>query len=172
MPPAGPGRFSRRDERTQPIRSPDIDRPDLQYGQRQQLTEAQRIARVPRAPEPRVEPRPRGEPTLPGRLPSWLFEMPSAFPAEPVTAGLDVGPGPGSEVLSLRRPPEDIREQVLEYLATNFSNADAQMMLAQLREERARRALAERRRRSPAPTIPVPTNISVPQRASEEQEEG
>jgi len=166
-PPGGPGRFSRRSERTQPIREPDLDRPDIEYGQRQMLTEAQRIAPVPRAPEPRVEARPRGEPALPGRLPSFLFEMPTAFPEEPATAGLDIGPGPGSEILDLRQPPEDVREQVLEYLAANFGNADAKMMLAQMREERARAALPQARPPAPAPSLPMP--VRTPTRQEPEQ---
>lgn len=166
-PPAGPGRFSRRDERAQPIREPDIDRPDLDYGDRQRLTEAQRIAAVPRSPSPRPEPRPQGEPTLPGRLPPWLFQLPTAFPEEPPTAGLPLGPGPGPEALELRSPPEDVREQVLLYLAANYDNADAKMLLHQLREERAARRPVQTVE-APRPGIPVPVTAPEPAAAPEE----
>ncbi|HXF73157.1 MAG TPA: hypothetical protein VNO79_11165, partial [Actinomycetota bacterium] len=138
----------------------------------QRLTEAQRIAAVPRAPSPRPEPRPQGEPVLPGRLPPWLFEMPSAFPEEPVTAGLPFGPGPGPEALSLRQPPEDVREQVLLYLASNYQNADAKMMLAQLREERARTALPQGRPPEPAGGIPIPVTTPGPEEERPAPEEG
>jgi len=140
-PPGGPGRFSRRSERTQPVREPDIDEPDLQYGDRQALTESQKIAPVPAAAAARrTEPRPTGEPLRRGVLPEWLFSMPSANPEEPITAGMDMGPGPGSEALALQQIPDDVREQTLSYLANIYGNADAKMVLAQLRAERARAA--------------------------------
>lgn len=140
-PSGGPGRFSRRNERTQPVREPDIDQPDLEYGDRQRLAAAQRLAPLPQASVPSSQrPRLRGEtPSRSGgRLPPWLFETPTSFPDEPVTAGLDMGPGPGSDALALQQPPEDVREQTLAYLAQFFDNPEAQMALAQLRNERAK----------------------------------
>ena len=108
--PSGPGRFSKRDENVQPIREPDIDSPDLQYGDRQQLTEAQQIARL-REPGPGAPPggtRPTGEPVNrgpnAGGLPPWLIGQPSAFPNEAVSTGLPIGPGPGPEALESKRP--------------------------------------------------------------------
>lgn len=44
---------------------------------------------------------------LPGELP-WL--SPSDYPDEPVTAGVDFGPGPGSEALSI--PPMNISREL------------------------------------------------------------
>lgn len=142
-PPGGPGRFSRRSERTQPIREPDIDNPDLQYGDRERLSEAQKIARLPggQTTPPPGTVLPRGTPIRQGGLPPWMFAGPSSFPDEPVSAGLDIGPGPGSEALALQQSPEDIREQTLMYLANFYGNPEAKQDLARLYAERARAAV-------------------------------
>jgi hypothetical protein len=159
--PSGPGRFSKRDERSQPIREPDIDNPDLQYGDRQMLTEGQRIAPLPRgsAAARGGTPATPAQPSLQGGIPPWLLESPSAFPEEPVTAGLDMGAGPGSDILSTQQLPPDVREQTLQYLANGGyggpPNADAQQALAQLRNERARAMVPQL---APPPAVVPPTS--------------
>jgi len=140
---SGPGKLSRRtDSAVQPIREPDIDSPGLQYGDRKLLTEGQRIARLPRPTVAgQASPHLQGEVRQPGGFPPFMFEGPSNFPDEPVSAGLPMGPGPGPEALSLQQPPESVPEETLIYLANYFGNADAAMVLSQLREERARAAM-------------------------------
>jgi hypothetical protein len=159
--PSGPGRFSRRDEKVQPIREPDIDNPDLQYGDRSMLTAAQRVARLPSGGQPRQTPPSTGGEPAPGtqrKLPDFMFESPSAFPEQPITAGLDMGAGPGSEILSSRQQPPDVREQVLMYLGNGSyggpPNSEAQQALAQLRNDRAASAMPPLR---PSPAIVPPT---------------
>jgi hypothetical protein len=125
----------------QPIREPDIDTAGLQYGDRKLLTEGQRIARLPRPTTPQGRPQPQGAISQAGGLPPFLFDGPSQFPDEPVTAGLGMGPGPGPEALTLQEPPQDIREETMIYLANFFGNADAEQVLNQMREERARAAM-------------------------------
>lgn len=165
--PSGPGRFSKRDEKVQPIREPDIDTPGLEYGQREQLTEAQRVARLRQpqaggAPGARPAAGGRSGPSAQGGLPPFIFDAPSAFPEQPAQAGLDMGPGPGSEILSAQAPPTDVREQTLLYLANgNYGgppNADAQQALAQLRNERARAMMPPL---SPQPALAPPTSPSA-----------
>lgn len=46
-----------------------------------------------------------GPPVAPGSL--GAFDGPTQRPNEPVTAGADAGPGPGSEILGLPQPGED-----------------------------------------------------------------
>lgn len=55
---------------------------------------------------------------------------------EPTTTGLDMGQGPGSEVLNAALPAPDVREQVLEYVFLRYRNDDAFQMLQKLRAER------------------------------------
>ena len=164
--PAGPGRFSRRDEGVQPIREPDIDQMELNYGDRQMLTEAQRIAKLPTGERarPRGAPRPTGMPTArAGGLPPFVFDSPSAFPQEPPTAGLDGGPGAGSEALQMSTPPDDVREQVLNYLANNYGNPDAQQILRQLQAERAAAAAAAPMAPAGRPALTAPAEpVSTP----------
>jgi hypothetical protein len=154
---SGPGKLSRRtDGKPQPIREPDIDTPGLEYGDRQRLTDAQRIARAAggqgNAPVQRMQ----GEASVPGKLPPWLMGMPSARPGEPTTAGLDMGAGPGSEVLQAAEAPPDIREVVLDYLARTYGNEDARALLQQFRNERAASVNAPAAPPSPvAPAAPA-----------------
>ena len=154
---SGPGRFSKRtDGGVQPIRSPDIDQPGLQYGDRQMLTEAQRIAPLPQASKAGGAERTRGVTGLPASgasLPLWLIESPSNRPNEPVTAGLDMGPGPGSEVLANPQPSTDEREIILEALYATYGNRQALEELQKMRGERAQSSL---------PSVPRPPAGLIP----------
>lgn len=139
--PAGasaPGAGSRRtDGRVQPIREPDIDSPGMQYGDRQNLGDAQKIARIANK---QGTPRPTGSaPAGPvsRKLPPWMFTGESQFPNEPGSTGLSLGAGPGPEVLMSPEAAPDVREQVLNFMATRYGNTDAAELLTQLRNERA-----------------------------------
>lgn len=147
--PAGPGKFSRRTDGQQ-IATPGIGRAgeptELQSGQVGQLEAAQKIAPLPiGTPPPRVgggggaPQRVSGMPVGGGRIPQHLLTMEPEV-SEPTTSGLDVGEGPGHEVLSSPRPADDVREVVLERLAFVHGNADARMILNRLRSERAEAA--------------------------------
>jgi hypothetical protein len=138
-PVSGPGKFSRRTDGKVP--SPDIDTErGLQYGDRQMLEEAARISPVAgaqgagRAAAPR---RPAGSAPTRGRIPPWLLGTPDPRPEEPTTAGLDLGPGPGSEALDAATPTEDIRVVMARFWAERYGNADARAWLAQHRMEQA-----------------------------------
>lgn len=110
-----------------PRGGPDLDRPDVQYGDRQAAEQAQRAVPIQRQPRPQVAPRAGTPLSRRGpQLPDFMFEQTSR-PDEPVTAGLDMGAGPGSEALST--PPQpDMRVQILEYLASRYNNQDALRM--------------------------------------------
>lgn len=82
LPVSGPGAYSQRTDR-QPIRNPG----GLPYGQNQALQQIQQAAPMQAAqPLPPVTP----------------IHAPSERPGEPITAGVDRGPGPGSEALTAR----------------------------------------------------------------------
>lgn len=158
QPPSGPGRFSTRTDGNQAVRTPGLEDPSMQYGDVGRLRDAQRAAPVPKAAPARsggasARP-PLGRPPTgggEGGLPSWLLSMPSQRPAEPVTDGLDSGPGRGSDALTAR-PPRDDRQALLEYLLHTYGNADAAAMLAEMRGSQ---------------TAPVPTpSVGVPPSAA------
>lgn len=134
-PVSGPGKFSRRTD-GQAV-NPDIDNPDLQYGDRSMLEEANTAAPVRGAQGASVPRRMTGESMLGGSLPPWFTQTPDTNPDQPTTAGLDMGPGPGSEALQASKPSDDVREVVLQYLASQYGNRDAVAMLSKLRAERA-----------------------------------
>lgn len=134
-PVSGPGKFSRRTDGKVP--SPDIDTErGLQYGDRQMLEEAARMSPVAGAQGAPVSGRAMaGSAPARGGIPPWLLNTPDNAPDEPTTAGLDMGAGPGSEVLDARIPTDDIRVKVLQFLSETYGNQDAAATLAQLRAE-------------------------------------
>lgn len=133
---SGPGRFSKRTD-GQPKAAPDLDTPGQQYGDRKTIEDAQTIAPIRGAQGGGDSRRLQGHARSTGSLPSFIFDRESSSPLEPATAGLDIGAGPGSEVLDAATPPEDEREVVLMYLQDTFQNAEAAQMLADLRNQRA-----------------------------------
>lgn len=136
---SGPGKFSKRTD-GQPKKVESLDSPDMQYGDRQMIESAQSAAPLrgaAGAPAPGGGRRLQGEAMGGGGLPSFLFDMESARPGEPVTTGLGMGAGAGPEALDAAQAPDDIREVVLDYLATEFQNPTAMKHLSALREEKA-----------------------------------
>lgn len=133
-PASGPGKFSQRTDG-----QVDLDRPDIQYGDVQRLQEARKTAPIPTRGAPRAAPPqtagPSGRPVE--ALPPHLFEMDSAFPNEPGSTGLSMGPGAGPEVLTPAAEAVDLREAVLEYLGRTFQNEDAMQALHEYRQRRA-----------------------------------
>ena len=167
--PAGasaPGAGSRRtDGRVQPIREPDIDDPSLQYGDRKNLGEAQRIAKLANAGGQRRLTGQPGEGPRSRKLPPWIFEGDSTRPGEPGSTGLAMGPGLGPEALMAQAPSPDVREVVLTYLRDMYQNEEANQALSKLFEERAGSFAA-------GPMTPeqmaAPTSPSLPDPMAEE----
>lgn len=155
---SGPGKFSRRTDGGQKVVEPDIDNPDLQYGDRSMLEDAQRRTPLKGSQGARVasgaERRPQGS-ALDGKLPPWLTTTPDPHPDEPTTAGLASGPGPGPEVLDAATPPEDIREVVLQWMVQQYGNPDVARMLNDMRNER------EQRVNVPTPSAPMTDPLSA-----------
>lgn len=96
-PVSGPGRLSRRTDGgpSQPVRS--IPNPD--YGEQATFRADQQAA--PMASTPGADAG-SGIPVTPADLSQVVgLNAPSSRPGEPVTAGADAGPGPGSEILGI-----------------------------------------------------------------------
>lgn len=131
-----PGKFSQRTDKN-PIVEPDLDRPDMQYGDRQELVDAQRIARksVAEGSKP-GERRMTGEAKTGGGVPPFLMQTPSSRPLEPITSGLASGPGAGPEALTATTPAPDVRTEFLQYASETFGNREADDMLDKMARER------------------------------------
>jgi hypothetical protein len=149
---SGPGKFAKRTD-GQPVRSPDLDTPGQKFGDRQMIEAGQRAAPIAGASGASVPRRNQHSVPTGKELPPWFFDQESQHPLEPVTAGVDMGAGPGSEVLAASEPPDDEVELVLEYLATTFQNATAAKHLAEYRNERAGNVAAPPALPA-APTVP------------------
>jgi hypothetical protein len=133
---SGPGKMSKRtDGGVQAVREPDIDTQKLEYGDRQMIADAQKVAPLPKG-QTAVDRRPQGAPMNPGELPDWLVDMDTNRPDEPVTTGLGLGPGAGPEALDAAAPSPDMREQILEGLFMQYQDPNAHALLQQLRAER------------------------------------
>jgi hypothetical protein len=104
-PVSGPGSMSKRTDRGQPIRDPG----GLPYGDNQDLRTTQGAAPMAAA----------GAQTGPARPSVPLAAMgpdlyaPTDRPGEPLTAGSDFGPGPGSAALGPKRMPDGPTKQRL-----------------------------------------------------------
>jgi len=100
----------------------------MQYGQRKMLENAQKVIPLPQQPpipspgsaSPAAVPAIQPQPGLsPGELD---FTRPTENPAEPVTAGLPVGAGPGPEILGIGPTATDPRV-VLQSIYANVPEA-------------------------------------------------
>ncbi len=87
MQPSGPGPFSKRTDRQGAKQLP-----NAAYGEQKQFQAEQAGAPMAKTPNPMADVVP--------------LTAPTRRPDEPVTAGVDAGPGPGSEILGLKTPTD------------------------------------------------------------------
>lgn len=92
MQPSGPGKFAKRTDRQGAKQLP-----NAAYGEQKQFQDQQAGAPMARA---------KKAPAAMGNLMANIIPLnaPSRRPQEPVTAGVDAGPGPGREILGLKSP--------------------------------------------------------------------
>lgn len=109
-PVSGPGALSKRTDGgpSQPVRVPSGGK----YGERQELEQMQQAAPVSASPGGDV-----GAPE-PADLTADLvgFDAPTQMPGEPVTAGAELGDGPGLEALGLPNAPDEDMRRLVMYL--------------------------------------------------------
>lgn len=109
-PVSGPGALSKRTDGgpSQPVRAPSGGK----YGERQALEQMQQGAPVSASPGGDV-----GAPE-PADLTADLvgFDAPTQMPDTPVTAGAELGDGPGLEALGLPNEPDDDMRRLVAYL--------------------------------------------------------
>lgn len=109
MQPSGPGKFSKRTDTQAPKQLP-----NAAYGEQKQFQAEQAGAPMAKAPNPMENVVPLGAPTR--------------RPDEPVTAGVDAGPGPGREVLGLKSPTDVALEdlnKLARYMPLMMQYADS-----------------------------------------------
>lgn len=131
---SGPGKFSKRtDGGAAQVLSAAPDQP---YGAVKQQLDSQRIA--PMGAATPLPPAPQGGQQGPPQAPQMPqyngapFGAPTQRPDEPVTAGADSGPGPGSEVLSANQQQPAMGTGAMTQLLTKLSSTDATGVLGQL----------------------------------------
>jgi hypothetical protein len=95
MQPSGPGKFAKRTDRQGAKRLSDAS-----YGEQKEFQDMQAGAPMAKTPTPQMQ--------LPNQMANVVpLSAPTQRPGEPVTAGVDVGPGPGREVLGLKGPVDN-----------------------------------------------------------------
>jgi hypothetical protein len=141
-PVSGPGKASRRtDGGPTDMKQNQVEITGMGYGENKDLNEIQSLAPLSAAPS---------APSMPSTIPSTPMAMPTPLtapterPNEPVTAGMDFGPGIGSEglVLPNQGMSEEDRQRTLLVLnllsdaakKPNATNATLQL-IRQLRSE-------------------------------------
>jgi hypothetical protein len=109
MQPSGPGKFSKRTDRQAPKQLP-----NAAYGEQQQFQAEQSGAPMAKAANPMADVVP--------------LTAPTRRPDEPVTAGVDVGPGAGREILGLKTPTDVTLEdlnKLSKYMPLMMQYADS-----------------------------------------------
>ena len=91
MQPSGPGKFAKRTDR-QGIKRLS----DAAYGEQKEFQEQQQGAPMARSNQPQPTANP-----MAGIVP---LNAPTQRPDEPVTTGVDIGPGAGREILGIKSP--------------------------------------------------------------------
>ena len=135
--PSGPGKFSKRTD-AQKVQTPKLSESDLQYGDIQKLRAAQQAAPLPAgvsAPQPQRQM--EGQTLQRGKLPSYLFDTPTALPDTPDTNGLSTGPGGGPEVLQAQEPSPDLAETIMQRIYESTGRPEAAQWLIDRRNEKA-----------------------------------
>jgi len=117
---------------TQPVRTP----PSQTYGDATASQAAQRALPLPgpgaSVPSPSAA-GPGNTQAPPMALPGQLgpLNAPTQRPSEPITAGLNSGPGPGPEAVGMAQPQEDPTLAQLKGILARFPNQDLQALIAQ-----------------------------------------
>lgn len=109
-PVSGPGALSKRTDGgpSQPIRTPSGGA----YGERKELDQLQQAAPLSASPGGDV-----GAPEVVDPTAGLVgFGEPTQMPDEPVTAGAEVGAGPGLEALGLPSQPDEDMKRLVAYL--------------------------------------------------------
>jgi hypothetical protein len=96
MQPSGPGKFAKRTDRQGAKRLP-----NAAYGEQKDFQNQQAGAPMAKSPQQSAMPSTRN--AMANVIP---LTAPTQRPSEPVTAGVDAGPGPGREVLGLKSPTD------------------------------------------------------------------
>lgn len=103
MQPSGPGPYAKRTDRQGAKRLP-----NAAYGEQRDFQAQQAAAPMAKSAQaPRFNPMANVVP----------LTQPTQRPNEPVTAGVDIGPGPGSEMLGLNKSPVDSQLEDLSAMA-------------------------------------------------------
>lgn len=101
--------------------------PSKRYGEAQASLDAQRAVPLPQQPAVTAGAGGGSTPPPPGPLPGDLgFAAPSSRPAEPITAGLPIGAGPGPSAL---QPAVDPIVETLRAAYRAFPNAETAALL-------------------------------------------
>jgi hypothetical protein len=97
MQPSGPGKFAKRTDRQGARRLP-----NAAYGEQRDFQEQQASAPMAKSQKPQGPQNPMAN------LSANIVPLtaPTRRPTEPVTAGVDAGPGPGRELLGLKSPTD------------------------------------------------------------------
>jgi hypothetical protein len=109
MQPSGPGPFSKRTDRQGAKQLP-----NAAYGEQKQFQQDQAGAPMAKTPNPMAD--------------VVSLSEPSRRPDEPVTAGVDSGPGPGREILGLKTPTDVTLEDLTklsQYMPLMMQYADS-----------------------------------------------
>lgn len=132
-PVSGPGSLSKRTDGGPADKQVMSAATGMAYGDNQALMNQERVAPMagtPNTPPMNVAPSP-GAPAGP-TYSGVPFGAPSQRPNEPITTGVDIGPGPGSEILPMQHQPTYQAQGPMTQMLAQLASRDQSGTLAQL----------------------------------------
>lgn len=136
-PASGPGKLARRTDGgpAQKQMAPT----GMPYGDQKGLLAQESMAPMAQAdnlPSPPSMTAPVGQPSTAGPAAGQFpdFGRPTERPDEPITSGVDIGPGPGSEALPLQHQPQFNMQGPITQMLQRFNAADMTGSMAGLYE--------------------------------------
>lgn len=129
-PVAGPGPLSRRTDGGPGGKQPVMTLPDAKYGENKAFVQQQQGAPMMQAPN--SAPMPSGGGPAPTPSPPPPLSAGTMAPSEPITAGIDSGPGPDSSVLTTVDPTASQYQSFGQLVQTLASRPGASPAVQQL----------------------------------------
>ena len=107
---SGPGPYAKRTD----VGTPEMKMGSIAYGEGVETQDIKSGAPLSRTPDAVAEPQDRLRPA--SATPVTELFAPTTRPDEPVTAGIDMGAGPGSSALMMRRSTEKLSDILVKML--------------------------------------------------------
>ena len=127
---SGPGPYAKRTD----VGTPEMKMGSIGYGEGVETQAIKSGAPLGKTPDAVAEPQDRLRPA-PASAPVTELFAPTARPSEPITSGVDIGDGPGSEAMRRLPNPSYTIQDVIKNLIPYDPSGDAELIYRSLLDE-------------------------------------